>query len=131
MPLAASARLRTHLAEVKALHTSDLAAGHGRGLMPEALGEKLQGADRNWVWRWVFPSGKLSEGPRSEIVRRHHWNENAVGRAISESVRASGVVKREPHALRPSFARHLLEPGYDIRSVQELLGQARLETTMI
>ena len=87
LPLAAQARLRTHLAEVKALHTADLAAGHGRVMMPEALGEKLQGADRNWGWQWVFPSGNLPEGPETGIVGRHHLNESAVGRAISESIR--------------------------------------------
>ena len=78
LPLAAQARLRTQLSEVKVSHTADLAAGHGRVMMPEALGEKLQGADQNWGWQWVFPLGNLGTDARTEIVRRHHLNENAV-----------------------------------------------------
>jgi len=124
--------LRRHLDGARQLHTDDLAAGVGEVYLPGALARKYPNAAREWVWQYVFPSAKLSTDPKGGRVRRHHLNESGLQRAIKQAAQAAGIAKRvNSHALRHSFATHLLEAGYDIRTVQELLGHADVSTTMI
>ena len=121
-----------HLRRVKLLHESDLKAGFGQVYLPYALSQKYPSADREWGWQYVFPAASLSRDPRSGQVRRHHVNELGLQRAVKVAVRLAGICKPAScHSLRHSFATHLLESGYDIRTVQELLGHASVETTQI
>jgi integron integrase len=124
--------LRRQLTRVKVLHDDDLARGLGEVFLPFALSRKYPGAGREWAWQYVFPSRSLSIDPYSGTRRRHHVDEQGVQRAMKQAVMAANIAKpATPHTLRHSFATHLLEAGYDIRTVQELLGHKDVSTTMI
>ena len=122
-----------HLERVRAQHVGDLAAGFGRVLLPDALAGKYPNADREWGWQWIFPASKICTDPRwGTIPRRHHLHESALQKAIRAAARQARIAKPVgPHTLRHCFATHLLEAGYDIRTVQELLGHRDVKTTMI
>ena len=132
LPMKHKEALEAHIRFVLSLHSEDLARGFGEAFMPDALARKYPGASRDPKWQYLFPSGKLSADPRSNTVRRHHLHETTLQRAIKRAADESGIRKRiTSHTLRHSFATHLLELGYDIRTVQELLGHADVSTTMI
>ncbi|RJQ65396.1 MAG: integron integrase [Desulfobacteraceae bacterium] len=132
LPACTADPLKTHLARVKEIHEEDLRDGFGSVYLPNALTKKYPNADREWIWQYVFPSKKRSVDPRTGIERRHHIHEIVLQRAVKEASRLSGLTKKVScHTLRHSFATHLLESGYDIRTIQELLGHKDVQTTMI